>query len=132
MQSASRPLSNDELKKQREKRNAPQGKLDKNGNTLKFCQYLESDWPVKNDPPHFWLKEHTAVMTLQNGLGNVERIAEVVGSEHVVGGTTAQGATLLGDGHVRHAGNGETVIGKCSFQNRGPTCVEPAGPGRGP
>ena len=61
VKSASRPLSNDELKKQRDKRNTPEGKLDKNGKPLKFCRDLESDWTVKNDVPHFGLKEHAAV-----------------------------------------------------------------------
>ena len=60
------------------------------------------------------MKETTIMMTLQNGLGNVERMAEAVGAEHVVGGTTSQGATLLGIGHVRHAGKGETTIGEIS------------------
>ena len=55
VQSASRPLSNDELKKQRDKRNTPEGKLGKNGKPLKFCRDLESDWTVKNDVSHFGL-----------------------------------------------------------------------------
>lgn len=58
------------------------------------------------------LKGDALVVTLQNGLGNVERIAKAVGREHVIGGTTAQGATLLGVGRVRHAGEGETTIGE--------------------
>ncbi len=58
------------------------------------------------------VKEDTLVVTLQNGLGNVERIAKAMGEEHAIGGTTAQGATLLGVGHVRHAGEGETTIGE--------------------
>lgn len=56
--------------------------------------------------------DRAVVMTLQNGYGNIERIAQVVGEKHTLGGTTAQGATLLGVGHIRHAGNGETVIGE--------------------
>ncbi len=52
------------------------------------------------------------VLTLQNGLGNAEIIAEVIGSERVLAGTTAQGATLLGPGRIRHAGRGETYLGK--------------------
>lgn len=55
--------------------------------------------------------EDTLVLTLQNGLGNLEAIGEVVGEERVAGGITSHGATLLGAGHVRHAGKGETVIG---------------------
>jgi len=58
------------------------------------------------------LNNETVVMTLQNGYGNVERISEAVGEKHALGGTTAQGATLLGVGHIRHAGNGETTIGE--------------------
>ena len=63
VQSASKPLSNDDLKKQRDKRNTPEGKLDKNGKPLKFCRDLESNWTIKNDVPHFGLKEHAAVDT---------------------------------------------------------------------
>jgi hypothetical protein len=39
--------------KQREKRETSEGKLDKNGNLLKFSRDLESDWIVKNDKPHY-------------------------------------------------------------------------------
>ena len=69
VQSASRPLSNDELKKHRDKRNTPEGKLDKNGKPLKFCRDLESDWTVKNDIPHFGLKEHAPVKWSSNFTG---------------------------------------------------------------
>jgi len=61
VQSASRPLSNDNLKKQRDKRNTPERKLDKNGKPLKFCRNLESNWTIKNDVPYFGLKEHAVV-----------------------------------------------------------------------
>ncbi len=61
VKSASKPLSNDELKKLKDKRNTPEGKADKNGNPLKFCRDAESDWTVKNDKPHYGLKEHASV-----------------------------------------------------------------------
>lgn len=54
------------------------------------------------------------VLTLQNGLGNAEILAEVVGADRVLVGTTAQGATLLGAGHILHAGSGDTHIGRLS------------------
>ena len=57
------------------------------------------------------------VLTLQNGLGNAEVIAQVVGAESVLAGTTAQGATLLGPGRIRHGGRGETHIGRLSGDN---------------
>ena len=61
--SASHPISNEEIQKEREKRDTPEGKLDKNGNPLKFSRDLESDWIVKNDKPHYGLKEHASVDT---------------------------------------------------------------------
>ena len=45
----------------REKHNTPEGKLDKNGNPLKFHRDLDSDWVVQNDKPHYGLKEHASV-----------------------------------------------------------------------
>lgn len=56
--------------------------------------------------------ETTYVLTLQNGLGNIEAIAEIVGENNVIGGVTSHGSTLLGDGHIKHCGKGETVIGR--------------------
>ncbi len=49
-------------------------------------------------------------LTLQNGLGQRETLAGILGSEQVWQGVTAQGATLLGPGRVRHAGNGPTYL----------------------
>lgn len=56
--------------------------------------------------------ENTGVLTLQNGIGNIEIIAEAVGNDRVMGGVTNEGATLLDTGRIRHAGKGETVIGR--------------------
>lgn len=56
--------------------------------------------------------ENTIVLTLQNGINNIQTLSEIVGPDKVVGGVTSQGATLLGIGHIRHAGKGETIIGK--------------------
>lgn len=53
-----------------------------------------------------------AVLTLQNGLGNADVIAESVSGAQVLAGTTAHGATMLGPGQIRHAGIGPTVIGR--------------------
>ena len=58
--------------------------------------------------------ERTMVLTLQNGLGNVEKLNAAAGAPHVVAGTTGHGSTLLGPGRIRHAGKGETIIGEQS------------------
>lgn len=60
------------------------------------------------------LGPNTIVLTLQNGLGNVEKLNWVAGREHVIAGTTAHGSTILGPGHIRHAGKGKTIIGEQS------------------
>ncbi|RJP28725.1 MAG: 2-dehydropantoate 2-reductase [Candidatus Omnitrophota bacterium] len=57
------------------------------------------------------LHKNTVVLTLQNGIGNIEVISEIIGENMVMGGATSQGATLIKPAHVRHAGKGETVIG---------------------
>ena len=54
----------------------------------------------------------TRVLTLQNGIGNVQILNDHFGPEKVIAGITNHGATLVGPGHVRHAGKGDTIIGK--------------------
>jgi 2-dehydropantoate 2-reductase len=56
----------------------------------------------------------TTVLTLQNGLGNIEVLQEGLGNKQVVGGVTALGATLIAPGQVHYAGEGVTVIGETS------------------
>lgn len=57
------------------------------------------------------LGENGWFLSLQNGLGNLEAIAEHVPADRILGGTTAQGANEIAPGRIRHAGTGETVIG---------------------
>ena len=56
--------------------------------------------------------ENTFVVTLQNGIGNVQILNDYFGPEKVIAGITNHGSTLLDTGHVKHAGKGETIIGK--------------------
>jgi 2-dehydropantoate 2-reductase len=60
------------------------------------------------------------VMTLQNGMGNADVIAELIAPERILAGTTSHGATLLGPGSIRHAGIGPTTIGAWSQAGDGP------------
>jgi 2-dehydropantoate 2-reductase len=57
-----------------------------------------------------FLSPHGLALTLQNGIGNAEAMAEVLGPDRVVAGVTSHGATLLGPGRVRHAGMGPTHL----------------------
>lgn len=55
----------------------------------------------------------TVVMSLQNGLGHEDILAEEVGRDRVVAGKTYVGGVLLGPGHVRAGVVGkETIIGE--------------------
>jgi len=58
------------------------------------------------------LGETTVAVTLQNGLGNLEIMAEVLGGERVLLGMTYVGAALVGPGHVRHTAVGQTFLGE--------------------
>lgn len=58
------------------------------------------------------VSDKTSILTLQNGIGNVQVLNDQFGPDRVVAGVTNHGATLIGIGHVRHAGRGETIIGK--------------------
>lgn len=58
------------------------------------------------------LHENTQVITLQNGLGNCERIAERVGAERVLGGLCFVCSNRLGGGRVRHSGGGRVAVGE--------------------
>lgn len=58
--------------------------------------------------------EDTLVLTLQNGLGNLDIIGNELGFENVIGGTTAHGAYMKGPGEICHAGYGKSIIGELS------------------
>jgi 2-dehydropantoate 2-reductase len=53
----------------------------------------------------------TLVLTLQNGLGNIEALRCHVPETRLLAGTTTLGTELLGPGHIRALGSGETVLG---------------------
>lgn len=59
----------------------------------------------------------TLVMSLQNGLGNEETIAEVVGEDNVISGKTYVGGRLLSPGYVSAGVKGKyTYIGELTGQ----------------
>jgi len=61
VKSASKPMSNDDLRREKQRRESAEGEVDKSGKLLKFSRDLESDWTVKDDKPHYGLKEHASV-----------------------------------------------------------------------
>ena len=63
------------------------------------------------------LEEQPTVMTLQNGLGNPEIIAEFVPPEDIIVGTTSIGSIYVEPGLVSHTGAGDTYIGRYRGRN---------------
>ncbi|MDP8223514.1 MAG: 2-dehydropantoate 2-reductase [Candidatus Lernaella stagnicola] len=51
------------------------------------------------------------ILSLQNGIGNIETIAARLGKDRLLAGSTTMGATLVEPGLCRHAGEGDTTIG---------------------
>lgn len=60
------------------------------------------------------IPKNATVLTLQNGLGNIETIARHVSLEQILAGVSYTGATLLGAGKVRVCGHGRTYFGELS------------------
>ncbi len=58
------------------------------------------------------LGRDTAILTLQNGWGNADRIAAVAGKSRVMVGLTYHSGTLVGPGRVKHSGIGITHVGE--------------------
>lgn len=59
------------------------------------------------------IKDKTLILTLQNGIGNVEIIKKFVSDEKkIITGVTYESAICLGDGKINHTGSGETIISK--------------------
>ena len=57
------------------------------------------------------LERDAAIVTLQNGVDNAERLAQTLGRE-VIPATVYTAVEMAGPGHVRHHGRGELVIGR--------------------
>ena len=68
----------------------------------------------------------TLVLTLQNGLGNIEALLAHVPAGRLLAGTTTLGTELLGPGHIRALGSGETVLGPLPGDAGRPCAAEPA------
>jgi 2-dehydropantoate 2-reductase len=76
------------------------------------CKAAATAVAVKNAKPI--IGEDTVVISFQNGLGNEETIAEIIGEEKVLGGLTAQAANIEGPGIVRNHAELPSWIGEMS------------------
>ena len=60
-----------------------------------------------------YIRDDTIVLSLQNGLDNVETMRRMMKKEgYILAGLTSHGLMRAEDGHIHHAGRGETVLGE--------------------
>lgn len=58
------------------------------------------------------MRQSTPVLTLQNGLGNVEILRKFLPIDTILAGSTTEASQVLGTGLVEHTGKGTTQIGE--------------------
>jgi 2-dehydropantoate 2-reductase len=58
------------------------------------------------------IQDQTIVVSLQNGLDNVEKIKQTIDKEHIIAGVTTQGALFSEPGTITHTGQGKTILGE--------------------
>jgi 2-dehydropantoate 2-reductase len=77
---------------------------------INFVKCYSTDAAIRSAAP--MLGEGAAILTLQNGWGNADRIADIAGRERVMVGLTYNSGTLLAPGRIKHSGIGITVVGE--------------------
>jgi 2-dehydropantoate 2-reductase len=79
----------------------------------RFALVLVKSWQTERSARQLaqCLSPNGLAVTLQNGLGNREKLAEALGTSRVALGVTTFGATLLGPGRVRPGGEGVISLG---------------------
>ena len=75
-----------------------------------FVKCYHTENAVRSAAP--MIGDHTAVLSLQNGWGNAPRIANLVGENRILVGVTYHSGTVLGPGHLKHTGIGDTHVGE--------------------
>lgn len=58
------------------------------------------------------IQDETVVMSLQNGLDNIEKIENRFDKDKILAGVTTHGAIFLKSGIIRHTGRGKTILGE--------------------
>lgn len=58
------------------------------------------------------ISDDTNVLSIQNGLGNIEKITAIIPKSQVLAGITSHGSLFLQSGIIKHTGVGKTRIGE--------------------
>jgi 2-dehydropantoate 2-reductase len=80
---------------------------------IQFALVLVKSWQTERAARSLakCLAEDGVALSLQNGLGNLEMMQEILGEGRSTLGVTTTGATLLEPGLVRHGGDGPITLG---------------------
>ena len=68
------------------------------------------------------IDSNTVVMSLQNGLGNVDKIVRIIDRKNLIAGVTTHGVFFSKPGIIEHTGYGETTLGEVCRQKTG--CIK--------
>ena len=84
------------------------------GRGARFALVLVKSWQTERAAAMLsaCLAPGGVALTLQNGLGNLEVLESVLGSDRATLGVTTTGATLVGPGRVRAGGAGPTHVAR--------------------
>ncbi len=63
------------------------------------------------------INDNVSIVSVQNGIGNVEVIQESIESDNIMVAVTSIGSTLLSPGNVRLSGKGDTFLGRPDKKN---------------
>lgn len=58
------------------------------------------------------LQDQTMVVSLQNGLDNIQKMEKSIEKKHILAGVTTHGALFLKPGIITHTGKGRTILGE--------------------
>jgi 2-dehydropantoate 2-reductase len=61
---------------------------------------------------HHLVHDETVVISLQNGLGNVETMERIIQKHQILAGVTTHGVIFLKPGEIIHTGQGHTLLGE--------------------
>ncbi|PNX53262.1 MAG: ketopantoate reductase [Thermoplasmata archaeon M9B2D] len=59
-----------------------------------------------------YIHDHTMVLSIQNGLDNIEKMRHHIKKKHILAGVTTHGAIFSKPGEIIHTGKGKTILGE--------------------
>ncbi len=70
------------------------------------------DTETASNQLHPCIDDETIVLSLQNGLDNIEKIECFIQKKHILAGVTTHGAIFSKPGEITHTGIGKTILGE--------------------